>query len=146
MDLRTRKLMTMHKALHPRDNADRLYVSWKEGGRWLTDFENSVDASIQQLKDYTEKPGEGPITATKNNTNTMSNRTTITRKQKWLEKQIYGRFRRLISNTLQEETWTWLRKGTLKRETVSLRIAAQNNAIRTNYIKTGIDKTQQNSK
>ena len=26
MDQRTRKLMTMHKALHPRDDVDRLYV------------------------------------------------------------------------------------------------------------------------
>ena len=31
MDQRTRKLMTMHKALHPRENVDRLYVSRKEG-------------------------------------------------------------------------------------------------------------------
>ena len=32
MDQRTRKLITMHKALHPRDDVDRLYVSRKEGG------------------------------------------------------------------------------------------------------------------
>ena len=31
MDQRTRKLMTMHKALHPRDDVDRIYVSRKEG-------------------------------------------------------------------------------------------------------------------
>ena len=42
----TRKLMTMHKALHPRDDVDRLYVSRKEGGRWLASIEDSVDASI----------------------------------------------------------------------------------------------------
>ena len=41
---------------------------------------------------------------------------------------------------------TWLRKGNFKRETESLLIAVQNNAIRTNHIKAGIDKTQQNSK
>ena len=33
MDQRTRKLTTMHKVLHPRDDVDRLYVSRKEGGR-----------------------------------------------------------------------------------------------------------------
>ena len=33
MDQRTRKLMTMHKALHPRDDVDRVYVSRKEGGK-----------------------------------------------------------------------------------------------------------------
>ena len=39
----------------------------------------------------------------------------------------------------------WLKKGNLKRETESLLIAAQKNAIRTNHIKERIDKTQQNS-
>ena len=34
----------------------------------------------------------------------------------------------------------------IKRETESLLIAAENNAIRTNHIKTRIDKTEQNSK
>ena len=35
MDQRTRKLMTMHKLLHPRDDVDRLYVSRKEERRGL---------------------------------------------------------------------------------------------------------------
>ena len=33
MDQRTRKLATMHKVLHPRDDIGRLYVSRKEGGK-----------------------------------------------------------------------------------------------------------------
>ena len=40
----------------------------------------------------------------------------------------------------------WQRKGNLKKETESLLIAAQNNAIRTKHIKARIDKTQQNSR
>ena len=47
MDQRKRKLMTMHKALHPRDDVERLYVSRKEGGRGLASIEDSVDTSIQ---------------------------------------------------------------------------------------------------
>ena len=35
----------MHKALHPRDDVDRLYVSRKEEGRGLTSIEDSVDTS-----------------------------------------------------------------------------------------------------
>ena len=45
-----------------------------------------------------------------------------------------------------QKTWTWVRKENLKRETESLLIAAQDNAIRTNHIKARIDKAQQNSK
>ena len=51
--------MTMHKALHPRDDVDRLYVSRKEGGRGLAIIEDTVDASIQRLKDYLEKHERG---------------------------------------------------------------------------------------
>ena len=57
-----------------------------------------------------------------------------------------GSFKRLINNISNEKTWMWLRKGNFKRETESLLIAAENNAIRTNHIKARIDKTQQNSK
>ena len=79
---RTRKLMKMHKALHLRDDVDRLYVSRKEGGRGLASIEDSVDALIQQLEDYIEKH-RGLITAFRNDTdNTIVNRITITRKQK----------------------------------------------------------------
>ena len=42
------KLMTMHKALHPRDDVDRLYVSRKEGGRGLASIEDSVNTSIHR--------------------------------------------------------------------------------------------------
>ena len=76
----------------------------------------------------------------------MDNRITITRKQKWEEKQLYGCFKRLISYISHEKTWTWLTKGNFKRETEYLLIAAQKNAIRTNYIKARIDKTKQNRK
>ena len=83
--------MIMHKALHPRDDIDRLYVSRKEGGRGLASIEDSVDVSIQRLKEYIQKHKGGLITATRNETeNTMNNRMTITRKQKWKGKQLYG--------------------------------------------------------
>ena len=87
------------------------------------------------------------MTATRNNTDDRRiGRTEITGKQKWEGKQFYRRFQWLISDTSHEKTWTWLRKGNLKRETESLLIAAQNNTISTKHIKTRIDKTQQNSR
>ena len=136
----------MNKALHPRDDVDRLHAS-RKGRRRFTSIEDSIDASIQWLKDYIENRCGRLITSARNNTNnTRTRRTGITRKQKWEEKQLYGCFKRLISDISHDNTWTLLRKENLKRETKSLLIPAQNNALRTNNIKARIDKTQQNSK
>ena len=74
----------MHKSLLTRDDIDRQYVSRKEGGRGLASIEDTVDASIQRLKDYIERHQRGLITAIRNDTdNTIDDRMTITRKQKW---------------------------------------------------------------
>ena len=106
MDQRTRKLMTMHKVLHPSNDVDRLYISRKEGRRGLVSIEDSVYASIQRLEDYIGKHEGGLLTAIRNNTdNTMDDRMTITRKQKWEEKQLYVRFKRIINNISHEKTW-----------------------------------------
>ena len=86
------------------------------------------------------------MTTINNNTdNTIDERMTTTRKQKWEGKQLYGRFKRLI-NISHQKTSIWLRKGNVKRETESLLISALDNTIRTNHIKARIDKTQINSK
>ena len=103
--------MTMHKALYPRDDVDRLYVPRKKGGRGTTGIEDSFDTSIQE---------RGLITTIRNNTDkTIDNRMTKSRKQKWEGKPLHGRFKRLINNISHVKTETWLRKGNFKRETES---------------------------
>ena len=67
--------MTMHKALHPRNDVDKLYVSRKGGGRGFA----GVYASIQRLEDFIKMQRMN---------NTSINKTKITRKQKWKEKQL----------------------------------------------------------
>ena len=131
MDQRTSKLITMHKALHSRDDVDRLYVYRKECGRGLAGIEDSVDGSMQRLEDDKEKHEKGLITVIRKDTdNTTDDRMAITRKKN---------VKKLI---MTQKIWLWLRKGNLKRETESLQIVAQDNAIRTNHIKAKIDKTQ----
>ena len=115
---------------------------------WLTQW---------RLADNMKKWRGWWVTASGNNAdNTRINRTKITRKQKWEEKyqgnkngnkkQLYRHFKQQTSKISHEKTRTWLRKASCKRETESLRIAAQKNAIITNHIKTRIDSTQQNRK
>ena len=80
MNQRKGKLITMHKALHPRDEVDTLYVSRKVGGRGLASIENSV-VSIQRLEYYIERHERGLITATRHDTdNSKTTWMTITRK------------------------------------------------------------------
>ena len=55
MDQSTRKLMTMHKVLHPIDDIDKLYVSRKKGRRGVASIADSVDSSIQSLEEYIKK-------------------------------------------------------------------------------------------
>ena len=61
-----RKLMMMHKALHPWDNIDRRYMFRKERGRDLTSIDDSINTSIQGLEEYVEKSKERLIIETRN--------------------------------------------------------------------------------
>ena len=56
--------MTVHKALHPREDLGKLYVSRKEGGIELARIQDSVETSIQRLKDHIKKRGGRLITET----------------------------------------------------------------------------------
>ena len=112
--------------------------------RGLANIEDSVDTTIRTLDEYINKSKErlkqpGKAIATSRNTSK-------TKKQKWEEKQIHRYFKRQTQEISHQKTLTWLRKGNLRRETESLIIAAQDNAIRTNYIMAKKDKTQLNSK
>ena len=55
-------------------------------------------------------------------------------KKKWKGKQLYGYFKRQTMEIAREKTWTWGREWYFKRETESLLIAEQIDAIKTNYI------------
>ena len=98
--------MTLRKALHLRDNIDKLYESRKEIARELASIEDSVDASIKGFKYYVKKSKERLITAAGNSINNIqTNRTTKTRKQKWEENQMNGYFKQQTGEIANEKTW-----------------------------------------
>ena len=75
MNQKTRKLMTMQKALHQGGNINRIYVSRKR--RTRASIEDCVEASIRRLKGYIKKSKERLMTAASNsNDNIRTNRTT----------------------------------------------------------------------
>ena len=66
--------------------------------------------------------------------------------QGWKEMPLHGQFARLSKDKRNDETVTWLKEGKLKSETESLNVAAQDQAIGTNYEKATIDRTQTDPK
>ena len=61
------------------------------------------------------------------------------RKRQWKEKQLHGKFLRETEEVQGEGKWEWIRKGYLKKETEGLVFAAQEQALRINWIKKNID-------
>ena len=67
------------------------------------------------------------------------------RLEDWEEKVLHGQYSRRTKEVRSGQCWAWLRNGDLKRETESLIVAAQNQSIRTNLLKSKIDKSQGDS-
>ena len=83
LDQRTRYVITLHLALHPRYDMKWLYESRTVGERGLTSIEDSQEASMQRLKENITKSKAKLITAIRNSTDNIRTNTTIsTRKQK----------------------------------------------------------------
>ena len=53
----------------------------------------------------------------------------------WKEKQLHGKSKRETEEVLSAETWGWIRKGYLEKETEGLIFAAQEQTLGTNWIK-----------
>ena len=144
--------MTMYGGLHPKSDVDRLYVKRKEGGRGLISVERCIREEENSLRFYVANSEEnlirGVLTA-----ETINTRETITSvefkkqrekelKEKWSEKRMHGQFIRETTEKVdKEKSWQWLSSGDLKVGTEALLCAAQEQAIRTKYIKYHIDNT-----
>ena len=63
IDIRTCKLLTMHKAHHPKDNEQWLYTKRKEEGRGLINIEECVEDAIAELHHYVQNSQEKLISA-----------------------------------------------------------------------------------
>ncbi|XP_068684561.1 uncharacterized protein [Montipora foliosa] len=138
LDTRTRKTLTMNTALNPRDCVARLYVPRAKGGRSLISVEECIGQAKNSLQNYILHSDEKLIQAAGEGNWKAEGKT------EWEEKVLYGQFLRQTDSERNKKTWAWLQRGDLKREKEALITAAQDQAIRTNYIKASIDKTQEN--
>ena len=67
------------------------------------------------------------------------------RLQDWEEKALHGQCLRQTKEVRSEQSWVWLQKEDLKRETEIVIVAAQNQHIRTNLVEAKIGKSQKDT-
>ena len=124
-------------------------MSRKGCGRGLISVEDCVNQARISLESYVQS-SEEELLKTVRREGVESQETVAGFKarrrteniQELKETPLYEQFVREAEGQGSEETWTWLKEGKLKRETEALIVAAQDQAIRTNYVKANIDKSQ----
>ena len=147
MDRKTRKLLTINRALHPQADVDRLYLKRSEGGRGMIGVEDCVTIETNSLMSYIKQhANEKALKAVAREQVLKVRREGIDKKslreerrEKYLAKPLHGQFFRGTENR-DERSWEWLKRGKLKKETEGLLFAAQDQALRTNSVKSRIDK------
>ena len=153
MDTKTRKKMTMYKALHPRADIDRLYLARKKGGRGLLSVESMVNLEKTSLAEYacnSPEPlmkiliDEGLVKFTMPK-DRKKREIQGERDQRWRNKAIHGKWAEIIDKT-DPKTSQWLRTSNLKPVTEALLTAAQDRALNTNWHAHNILKIRQDDK
>jgi hypothetical protein len=155
LDVKTRKLMRIHGAHHPQGDVDRLYVSRSLGGRGLHSIEEVVSREINALTTFVKRSKDTEIIRLKDHfvkekillgeeIDKEEDRSKHEEKRRdaWTSKVMHGQYpRQMLAVADTDSSWDWLNQQDLKKETEGLLIAAQDQALRTNYVKHRIDKT-----
>lgn len=157
LDRKTRKAMTMHGALHPKANINRLYMKRKRGGRGLISVEECVNSEKRNLKEYVANSKEellkhvakvrGVEKEKVEGKEEFKNRVQKEREEAIAQMPLHGQFERETGELKDREaSWKWLAEGDLKACTESLIIAAQDQALHTNSVKYSIYHTSDTNK
>ncbi|XP_053114534.1 uncharacterized protein LOC128328501 isoform X2 [Hemicordylus capensis] len=155
LDRKTRKIMTINHALHPRSDVDRLYLPRSSGGRGMRQVHQTVEEEKRGLEEYIKDSEEDALQMVKNaklfNTNetkqAYKKEQVKNRAEKWRNKPLHGQYLHNITGKSDiTKTWQWLKNDNLKKETEGLILAAQEQALRTNAIRAKVEKSTTNSK
>ena len=151
----TRKTLTIYGAFHPKSDVDRLYLKRKHGGRGLISVETWVRSEENNLGLYVRDSDKMLLKGVKKvviiNTENLSDRKDFKKnsqnefRDRWQGKKMYGQFASEMPEEIDKDlSWQWLVQNDLKVQTEATICAAQEQALRTNYIKNKINKTSEN--
>ena len=134
MDRKTRKALNIYQALHTRSNVNRLYLPRSEGGKGLLSLEGCVNAERMSLGQYLKMNEDEWLRSAweealiKENVDPKENKekTSKSRMKEWQSQPLHGQFLRQTKDLSNNDTWQWLQKGKLKKETERMIMAAQN--------------------
>jgi hypothetical protein len=151
LDSKTRKLLTIYRSMHPQDDVDRLYLPRKDGGRGLLSIESTVALEINNLGFYCKQSQEPLLREVlradiklmlSENPQEAKHKSLSNRKDNFLSKKLHPIFYKTVTalNISEGDSWLWLKKGYLKKETEGLILAAQNQALRSRWVQHNIDK------
>ena len=151
LDRKTRKLFTIHRALHPRSDVDRLYIPREDGGRGMASIEDCITSECIAMGQYIQGHEDPWLKAAwkekvvkqAGDKEEFKRRMKEQRKESWKRKVLHGQYLRQTEEISTKETWGWLSKGELKRETEGTILAAQEQSLPTNYLKARIYQVQE---
>ena len=149
MDGKTRKVLSMYRALHPRSNADRLYLPRSERGKGIlslaecvSDEKRSLRQSLKMNEDECLRSAwEEGLFKEDEDPKVYGEKTSKSWMEEWQSKAMHGQFLRQTKDPSSNDTWQWLQRGELKKETEGMIMAAQDQSLKTRYIQRAIDGT-----
>ena len=127
-------------------------VPRKKGGRGLVAIEDCVQIAILGLENYVQDSRERILSSARYEAGErvtekdFQKRRREERRSELQEKALHSQFFRQTREIYDPESCGLLRNGELKKETEGLIMAAPTQSLRTNTIKTNIDKTQEDPK
>ncbi|XP_067945181.1 uncharacterized protein [Watersipora subatra] len=143
-NIATRKLLTMHGALHPKSDTTRLYFDRKDGGRGLKSLQQRVKEEEQGIKAHAASMAtSGKCLGEFQSAALTMDLRHDDEKNDWRTKPVHGAYRRQISKVGDlHQTYMWLKNGNLTTNTDSLIIAAQEQVLPTRQLQTKVYHTR----
>ena len=121
-------MLTIYRTYHPQSDKYRLYVKRKTGGTGLISVEDADNIEINNLRTYvdnseeqllSEVRREGIIEQVK-----KKNEIQMEHKNAYRNKALHDRYFVATDDFRGSESWAWLRRSSLKKETEGLIMVA----------------------